>query len=138
MATTNINRVVLTGNLTRDPVLRNTNSGSVAAAGVGESDERDRWPRGRLVDSAIEEPEVTPGGTEALGDPLPRRLTPRRSQPLKRLDHERRQLRAPQRAGEPDQQDGAVSDIRTSSCSLSPTPCSSSTADVPPELPGLR
>jgi single-strand DNA-binding protein len=28
MATTNINRVVLTGNLTRDPVLRNTSSGT--------------------------------------------------------------------------------------------------------------
>ena len=52
MAATNINRVVLTGNLTRDPELRSTNSGvSVCSLRIA-TNTRQKDPNGEWVDRA--------------------------------------------------------------------------------------
>jgi single-strand DNA-binding protein len=50
MATTNINRVVLTGNLTRDPVLRNTSSGTPVCGLRIASNTRRKTSGGEWVD----------------------------------------------------------------------------------------
>src|SRR3954454_10666911 len=52
MATSNINRVVLTGNLTRDPVLRNTNSGTPVCGLRIASNTRRKTSSGEWVDKA--------------------------------------------------------------------------------------
>jgi hypothetical protein len=51
MATSNINRVVLTGNLTRDPVLRNTNSGTPVCGLRIASNTRRKTSSGEWVDT---------------------------------------------------------------------------------------
>jgi single-strand DNA-binding protein len=50
MATTNINRVVLTGNLTRDPVLRETSSGTAVCGLRIASNTRRKTSGGEWVD----------------------------------------------------------------------------------------
>ena len=50
MATSNINRVVLTGNLTRDPVLRNTSSGTPVCGLRIASNTRRKTSGGEWVD----------------------------------------------------------------------------------------
>src|SRR4051794_4760357 len=50
MATSNINRVVLTGNLTRDPVLRSTSSGTPVCGLRIASNTRRRTSGGEWVD----------------------------------------------------------------------------------------
>jgi single-strand DNA-binding protein len=50
MATTNINRVVLTGNLTRDPVLRDTSSGTPVCGLRIASNTRRKTSGGEWVD----------------------------------------------------------------------------------------
>ena len=50
MATSNINRVVLTGNLTRDPVLRNTSSGTPVCGLRIASNTRRKTSSGEWVD----------------------------------------------------------------------------------------
>src|SRR3954467_805977 len=52
MATSTINRVVLTGNLTRDPVLRNTNSGTPVCGLRIASNTRRKTSSGEWVDKA--------------------------------------------------------------------------------------
>jgi primosomal replication protein N len=52
MATSNINRVVLTGNLTRDPVLRNTNSGTPVCGLRIASNTRRKTSSGEWIDKA--------------------------------------------------------------------------------------
>ena len=52
MAATNINRVVLTGNLTRDPELRSTNSGTSVCSLRIATNTRQKDPSGEWVDRA--------------------------------------------------------------------------------------
>ncbi|HEX2126477.1 MAG TPA: single-stranded DNA-binding protein [Thermoleophilaceae bacterium] len=52
MAATNINRVVLTGNLTRDPELRSTNSGTSVCSLRIATNTRQKDPNGEWTDRA--------------------------------------------------------------------------------------
>ena len=60
MAATNINRVILTGNLTRDPELRSTGSGlSVCSLRIASNTRRDSPHIGAGNSTRIERPVAT-------------------------------------------------------------------------------
>ena len=117
MAATNINRVVLTGNLTRDPELRSTSSGmSVCSLRVACNTRRKDQTTGDWVDK----PNYL--RRDGLGRPgRELRALPRQGPP----GGDRRPPRVARVAGQGRQQ-------RASRSTSSPTPCSSSAAATTP------
>ena len=70
MAATNINRVVLTGNLTRDPELRSTPSGtSICGLRIATNTRRKDGQSGEWVDKANYFDVTVAGTTIELGEP---------------------------------------------------------------------